>query len=89
MGYFPTYTLGNVLSVQFFNAAVQAHPEIEHELGQGEFGTLHGWLEEQIYRHGRTLDPNDLIQQATGGPLDTEPYLQYLEAKYGELYGLN
>lgn len=87
-GYFPTYAVGNVLSVQLYEAAVAAHPEIEEEMEEGEFGTLLGWLSESIYRYGRRLDPDDLITRATGRPLDPEPYLAYLETKYGELYEL-
>jgi carboxypeptidase Taq len=51
-GAFQGYTLGNILSVQFYEAAVQAHPEIPLEVGQGRFGTLHSWLRANIYQHG-------------------------------------
>jgi len=87
-GYFPTYAVGNVLSVQLYETAVAAHPEIEEEMERGQFGTLHGWLREAVYRHGRRWDPDELITRATGRPLDPEPYLSYLETKYGELYDL-
>ena len=85
-GYFPTYTMGNVLSVQLFEAAVEAHPQIPEEIGRGEFGTLLGWLRENIHRHGRKYEPEDLVQTATGRSLDTAPYLKYLNTKFGELY---
>src|SRR5215203_4188369 len=87
-GYFPTYSIGNVLSVQLFEAAVARHPEIAGQIGDGEFGTLLGWLQENIYRHGSRYDPEDLIERATGRTLDPEPYLRYLKTKFGELYGL-
>jgi len=87
-GYFPTYSIGNVLSVQLFEAALSRHPEITAQIGGGEFGTLLGWLQENVYRHGSRYDPEDLIERATGGPLDAEPYLRYLKTKFGELYGL-
>ncbi len=87
-GYFPTYTMGNVLSVQLFETAVEKHPQIPEEIGRGEFGTLLGWLHENIHRHGRRYEPKDLIQDTTGRPLDTTPYLKYLNNKFGELYGL-
>ena len=85
-GYFPTYTMGNVLSVQLFETAVEKHPQIPEEIGRGEFGTLLGWLRENIHRHGRKYEPKDLILKATGRTLDTAPYLKYLNAKFGELY---
>lgn len=87
-GYFPTYTMGNVLSVQLFSTAVEHHPQIPEEIGRGEFGTLLGWLRENIHRPGSKYEPEDLIQAATGRPLDTAPYLKYLNTKFGELYDL-
>jgi carboxypeptidase Taq len=87
-GYFPTYSIGNVLSVQLFDAAVGHHPEITGQIGKGEFGTLLGWLRENIHRHGSRYDPEDLVERATGRPLDPEPYLSYLKSKFGELYSL-
>ncbi len=87
-GYFPTYTIGNVLSVQLFEAARAAHPEIDDEIARGEPATLRAWLAENVYRHGRKYDPDTLVQRATGRPMETGPYLRYLEAKYGELYEL-
>ncbi len=88
LGYFPAYTIGNVLAAQFFEAAVEQHPEIEGEIGRGEFGTLRGWLRENIHRHGSRYDPDELIDRVTGRTLDTTPYLRYLRGKFGELYGL-
>jgi carboxypeptidase Taq len=87
-GYFPTYTIGNVLSAQFFEQAAKAHSEIPEMIGRGEFGTLRGWLRENVHRHGRRYDPDELVVRATGRPLDTTPYLRYLKSKFGELYGL-
>lgn len=87
-GYFPTYTLGNVLSAQVFDAAVGAHPEIPEDIERGKFDTLRGWLQENLYRHGSLYEPQDLIERTTGKPLDTAPYLNYLKAKFGELYDL-
>jgi carboxypeptidase Taq len=88
MGYFSTYSLGNFLSVQFYEAAVRAHPEIPDEIGRGQFDTLRGWLTENIYRYGRTFDPNDLVIRATGEPMQSRSYMAYLQTKFGELYGL-
>jgi carboxypeptidase Taq len=87
-GAFQGYTLGNIMSAQFFDAALHAHPEITDEIEAGGFGTLHGWLRENIYRHGRQYTPSELIERVTGGPLSVEPYMRYLRAKYGELYTL-
>jgi len=87
-GSFQGYTLGNIMSTQFFEAALQAHPGIATEIKAGEFATLHGWLKEQIYQHGRKYTAPELIERVTGGPLSIEPYIRYLRSKYSELYEL-
>jgi carboxypeptidase Taq len=87
-GYFQGYTIGNILSAQFYAAAVKAHPDIAAEIAAGEFKTLHGWLTKNLYRHGSKFTPNDLIKRATGEPMTMQPYLAYLRGKYGELYSL-
>jgi carboxypeptidase Taq len=87
-GYFPAYTVGNVLSVQLFEAAVERRPEILPEMERGEFGTLLAWMRENVHRHGKKYEPDTLIERATGRPPDTGPYLRYLGTKFGEIYGL-
>ncbi len=88
IGYFPTYTLGNLMSVPFFNKAVADRPAIPDEIRQGRFDTLLGWLREHIYAHGRKYLPGELFQRVTGETLSAQPYLAYLRQKYGEIYGL-
>lgn len=87
-GSFQGYTLGNILSAQFFDAAVRAHPEIPAQIAAGEFATLHSWLVENIYQHGSKFTTAELVERVTGGSFSTEPYFAYLAAKYGELYRL-
>jgi carboxypeptidase Taq len=87
-GAFQGYTLGNVLSAQFFDCAVRAQPGIPADIRRGEFGALHGWLKENIYRHGAKFTASELTERVTGGPLRIEPYLDYLWGKYRPLYGL-
>ena len=84
-GYFPSYTVGNVLSVQLFEAAVEKRPEILPDMERGEFGALLGWLRENVHRHGKKYEPDDLILRCTGRPPDTAPYLRYLESKFSEM----
>ncbi len=85
-GYFQSYTLGNVLSAQFFEAALAAHPEISREIAAGQFETLHQWLKTNIYQYGRELPGAEIIKRATGKPMTIGPYIRYLKNKYGELY---
>lgn len=87
-GAFQGYTLGNILSAQFYSAAVKAHPEIPDNIKQGEFGTLHDWLKGNIYRHGSKYTTSELVERVTGGPLSIDPYIKYLRTKFGELYKL-
>lgn len=88
-GAFQGYTLGNILSAQFYDAAVRAHPGIPADVGKGEFATLHGWLKENIYRHGSKFTTSELVRRVTGRDLTIEPYLDYLWGKYRGLYGLS
>jgi carboxypeptidase Taq len=87
-GRFQAYTIGNILSAQFYAAAIEAHPGIPREIEQGRFATLHDWLRDQIYRHGRKYTPNEIVERTTGGPMRLAPYLDYLRGKYGEIYRL-
>jgi carboxypeptidase Taq len=88
IGYFPTYTLGNLMSVQFFDQAVAERPGIPAGIERGEFGELLGWLQDRIHRHGRKVLPAELVRRVTGGPLRTGPYLGYLRRKYAGIYTL-
>jgi carboxypeptidase Taq len=87
-GAFQGYTLGNVMGAQIFEAALKAQPDIPHAIAQGKFDTLHDWLTQSVYQHGRKFEALDLIQRATGQPLSIAPYIRYLRSKYGELYQL-
>lgn len=87
-GQFQGYEIGNILSAQFYDAALKAHPDIPNQIAAGQFDTLHHWLKENIYRHGRKYTPSELIQRVTGTGLSIEPYIRYLRTKYGELYHL-
>jgi carboxypeptidase Taq len=87
-GGFQGYTIGNVLSAQFYAAAVKAHPEIPRQIAAGEFSLLRTWLREHLYQYGRKFTPDELVESATGGPMSVAPYLAYLRQKYGELYRL-
>jgi carboxypeptidase Taq len=88
VGSFPSYTIGNIASVQLFEAARRAHPGLADDIRAGRFGTLHGWMREHVYAHGRKFLPAELLHRATGSPLTAEPYLGYLRRKYEDLYGL-
>jgi carboxypeptidase Taq len=87
-GAFQGYTLGNILSAQFFQAATKARSTIPDGIRRGEFDALHSWLRENLYQHGRKFTPDELVRHATGSPLSIQPYVRYLRRKYRELYEL-
>ena len=80
-GYFPTYAIGNVISVQLWEQAASELPELDGEFERGEFGSLREWLGEHVHRWGRAFEPPELLERAVGGGLDPEPYLAYLRRK--------
>ena len=87
-GYFPTYTLGNLYSVQFYEQAKLEIPHLEDEIAAGQLMLLQRWLGQKIHRWGRMFTPDHLAQRVTGKSLNPEPFLIYVEKKYGELYQL-
>jgi carboxypeptidase Taq len=88
-GQFQSYTLGNVMSGQFFAAVRRDLGDLDAQIEAGEYAPLRGWLTERIYRHGRKFTALEIVERATGEPLSTKPYLSYLNTKYGALYGLS
>ena len=84
-GYFPTYQLGNVLSVQIWERLVTDIPDAYDQVEQGSFAAIHEWLREHLYRHGRKFTPAVTIERVAGGPIDPEPYLRYLANKNSSL----
>jgi len=86
IGYFPTYSLGNLLSVQLFEKAQAAIPALAAQIENGDFAALLDWLRTNVHQHGRKFLPSQLIQLATGKSLRAAPYLRYLQQKYSEIY---
>ena len=85
-GYFPTYALGNALSVQIWRHVQTELPDLDTQIEAGEFGELYGWLRERLYRHGRKFTPLETLERAIGeSTIDPQPYLEYLRAKVGAL----
>ncbi len=85
-GSFPTYTIGNVMSAQFFAAARRDLPGLDDALACGDYAPLRGWLTEHVYRHGRAFSPEELLQRATGSGLVVAPYLAYLANKFNDIF---
>jgi carboxypeptidase Taq len=87
IGYFPTYALGNVVSVQLWDRAEADLGDLDEQFARGEFTQLAGWLREHVHRFGRMYEPRELLRQAVGSGMDPEPYLGYLQRELEELFG--
>jgi carboxypeptidase Taq len=85
-GYFPSYALGNLYGLQITQKLRQDIPELDSRIAAGDFGRLHTWLADNVYRWGCRLEPAELIARITGTGLDVQPFLEYIEKKYTELY---
>lgn len=88
LGYFPTYAIGNIMSAQLWSALNAQVAGADEALARGDCAPVREWLAEHVHRHGRVLDPPDLLRAATGSELDPAPLLGYLRDKYGALYEL-
>jgi len=88
IGYFPTYALGNVISLQIWEHVRRELPDLDAQLEAGELRGLGEWLRERVYRHGRKFTPKETLGRAIGTQeLDPQPYLAYLRAKTENLRG--
>ena len=88
IGYFPTYTLGNLISAQLFARASEQIDGLHEQLAAGRFDALLGWLRDRVHRHGRKFTASELLHAITGGDLEAESWLAYIRRKYGEIYDL-
>lgn len=86
MGYFPTYTIGNVLMAQLRNSMSKSIPDMNEQIRKGKFDEINRWLRKNIHEKGRLLSTGELIKKATGEKLNADYFLEYLRSKYGNLY---
>jgi carboxypeptidase Taq len=81
LGYFPTYTLGNLNAAQLF-AAANARPDIAAAVSKADYAPLLGWLRENVHRKGAVPTPAEIVTAATGSPPSPESHLGHLAARY-------
>ena len=89
LGGFPGYTIGNLIGAQLMVAIRRDLPDLDDQIARREFTALRSWLIEKVQRHGRKFTPAELLERATGHKLDAGPWIAYVEAKFGEIYGLS
>lgn len=88
LGYFPTYSLGNLISVQIFDKVRADIPSLADQIAAGKFDELLNWLRENVYQHGRKYTPAELVKRATGTDLTATNYIAYIKSKFSDIYGL-
>ncbi|WP_442593921.1 carboxypeptidase M32 [Neobacillus sp. D3-1R] len=88
LGYFPSYTLGNLYAAQILNTIQQEIPHFYQTIENGQFEIVNEWLRTKIHQYGSFLSPNELIVKVTGEELNAKYLAEYLTAKYSQIYGL-
>lgn len=87
-GYFPSYSLGNIYSAQIYNAARKDIKDFDQLVGSGELIKIKEWLSEKIHKHGKLLEPGEILKAVTGEEINPNYLVEYLETKYKEIYKL-
>lgn len=88
IGYFPTYSMGNLLSYQIWNVLKKDLGDVDGMIAAGNFAPILGWLREKVYSKGKKYTPKDLVMQVTGKPMGAQDYIEGLTAKYVDVYNL-
>ncbi|EKE03642.1 MAG: hypothetical protein ACD_20C00173G0001 [uncultured bacterium] len=88
IGYFPSYTIGNLASAQIYNKAKEEIPDLEKRIENGDLKTLHNWLKEKMYKNGTVDTPDEILKNVTGESLNPKYFADYLKNKYSEIYDL-
>ncbi len=88
-GYFHTYTLGNLIAAQLFDAARGALGDLDAQLARGELAPLREWLRDEVHCHGSRYPGPELVERITGTPLSPRPFLEYIEGTTAEVYGIS
>jgi carboxypeptidase Taq len=89
IGYFPTYALGNLIAGQLWERAHVDLPDLEQQIASAELSPLREWLREHVHRHGSKFTSRELLDRVVGGPIAVGPFVSYLKAKLGDVYGLS
>jgi len=87
-GYFPTYALGNLVSVQLWERLSADLEDIDGRIEKGDFGAILSWLRENVHVHGAKFEPQELVEKVTGSKISPDPYIRYLTEKYSDIYNL-
>ena len=89
MGYFPTYSLGNIISCQIWEKANAAQPDLDGQFERGEFMPLREWLRDNLHQYGRKFTPVEMLKRLTGSNIEVGPYVRYLYTKLRDIYQID
>jgi len=87
IGYFPSYALGSAYGAQFMRK-MRETVDVDGCIAKGDFGPVNAWNREHIWKYGSLLKPGELLEKVLGGPFEASAYVEYLEKKYSDIYGL-
>lgn len=88
IGYFPTYTIGNICAAQFFNTMKNQILDVEEKISKGDLLTVKNWLCENIHRYGSIEEPSSIIQRVCNEPINAKYFVNYIKEKYTNIYKL-
>jgi carboxypeptidase Taq len=88
-GYFPTYALGTIYAAQIYGKLLDEMGDAENQIAEGSFEKIREWLKDRIHKYGSMIMADDIIMGVCGKGLDADDFLDYLNKKYGELYGFS
>ncbi len=88
IGYFPTYALGNLISVQLWECIQRDLSDLYNQIEQGQFSGILSWLRQNLHQYGAKYEPQVLVERVTGSKIDPQPYIRYLQTKFSDIYGL-
>ncbi|MFZ4508002.1 MAG: carboxypeptidase M32 [Fimbriimonas sp.] len=88
VGYFPTYSMGNLIGGQIWETLVQGIGDPSESFARGDFSGVLGWLQDHVYRHASRYEPAELVTKVTGRTMEPGPWLKYATEKYHSIYGL-
>jgi carboxypeptidase Taq len=88
MGYFPTYLLGSIFAAQLWYKLVEEHPGSKQDMASGNFNRITQWLGERIHKHGGKFTLPEIAKRAVGKEFSSEPFIDFLKAKFGDIYGV-
>ena len=88
LGYFPTYTLGNIYASQLYYAMIKDNPKIMDDLQKGNYDRIIKWMRKNVHKYGRTLSTEQIVEKATGEGLNPRIFVKYLREKFTKIYDL-